>query len=99
MKTGFVKSKNRNSLDLIKEEVGIPSDLKSCHPAKVGDYAVEGHVSASNIKQMLAEKPEIGGLGVPGMPMGSSCIEGSRKDNYQVFAFIKGKPTKVFSNH
>ncbi len=98
--SGFkVISKNRNSLDSIKEELGIPSDLKSCHTAKVGDYAVEDHVPASDIKQMLAEKPEIGGLGVPGMPMGSSGIEGSRKDNYKVFAFIKGKPTTVFSNH
>jgi len=99
LKTGFVKSKNRNSLDSIKEELGIPSDLKSCYTRKIGDYVVEGHVPASDIKQMLAEKPEIDGLGVPGMPMGSPDMEGTREDKYKVFAFSKGKPTTVYSNY
>ena len=40
----------------------------SCHTAKVGGYTVEGHVPASAVKKMLAEKPSVKGLTIPGMP-------------------------------
>lgn len=97
---GFkVIAKNRNNLDSIKKELGIEREFQSCHTAKIGNYVVEGHVPASDIKRMLAEKPDIDGLAVPGMPMGSPGMEGPRKDNYSVLAISKDKATTVFSNH
>lgn len=53
----------------------IPQDYGSCHSAKVEGYALEGHVPASDIRKLLAEKPAGVGLSVPGMPLGSPGME------------------------
>jgi hypothetical protein len=62
----------------------IPKELGSCRTAVVQGYALEGHVSAAEIKRHLAEKPKAKGLAVPAMPMGSPGMEGQRKDPFDV---------------
>ena len=47
--------------------LGVPDDLRSCHTASVGGYAVEGHVPAADIRRLLAERPDAAGIAVPGM--------------------------------
>lgn len=39
-------------------------DLASCHTATIGDYTVEGHVPAADIRRLLAERPVAVGLSV-----------------------------------
>jgi len=58
-------------LDAFKRERGIPEDLASCHTATMGDYTLEGHVPAADIRRLLAERPAAVGLSVPGMVVGS----------------------------
>lgn len=58
-------------LEAYKRERGIPADLSSCHTATIGDYTIEGHVPAADIRRLLAERPAAVGLTVPGMPFGS----------------------------
>lgn len=68
---GFpVGVRNVSKLGPIKERVGIPVAMGSCHTAEVGGYFVEGHVPAEDVKRLLAEHPSGKGLTVPGMPMG-----------------------------
>ena len=43
-------------------------ELGSCHTSLVGGYVIEGHVPADLVKRLLAERPKIAGLAVPGMP-------------------------------
>jgi len=76
-------------MEQVKNQLGVPGNLRSCHTAKVGNYLVEGHVPAATIKRMLSEQPDIQGLSVPGMPMGSPGMEGARIDPYHVIAFGK----------
>jgi hypothetical protein len=52
----------------MKRANGIPTQLSSCHTAFVGGYVVEGHVPASDVKRLLAQRPAVSGLAVPGMP-------------------------------
>ena len=97
---GFtVDAKNTNNLSTIKQQLGIDPQVQSCHTAKIGDYVVEGHVPASDIKKMLTDKPDILGLAVPGMPMGSPGMEGSRKVNYNVLAIKSGSSPSVYNSH
>lgn len=58
-------------LAAFKRERGISEDLASCHTATIGEYTVEGHVPAADIRRLLAERPVAVGLSVPGMPYGS----------------------------
>ena len=47
---------------------GITRALASCHTALIEGYVVEGHVPASDIRRLLAERPAgARGLTVPGM--------------------------------
>ena len=98
---GFsVKVHNRNDVTPIKKQMGVPQHLQSCHTAKVGDYVIEGHVPASDVKRLLLEKPNVVGLTAPGMPHGSPGMDmGPRKDPYDVLTFKHSGKTTVFASH
>jgi hypothetical protein len=58
---------------------------------------VEGHVPADAIRRVLAERPAIVGIAVPGMPIGSPGMEqGSRKERYTIVAFDSQGGTEIF---
>jgi len=86
-----------NDVAPIKRELGVPGRMQSCHTAKVGDYFVEGHVPADLVKRLLADRPDIKGLAVPGMPMGSPGMEGPRKDPYDVIAIGKDGRARIYA--
>jgi hypothetical protein len=72
----------------VKERLGVPRELASCHTAEVDGYVVEGHVPVESIKRLLAEKPKALGLSTPGMPAGSPGMEGpGESDLYEVLLF------------
>lgn len=99
---GFeVRVEDRNDLTRVKDQLGVPRQLRSCHTAIVGDYLVEGHVPASDMERLLAEGPEVSGLAVPGMPVGSPGMEvpGREADAYDVLTFDADGRTTVFSSH
>ncbi len=96
---GFtVESHNRNDMPQIKQAMGVPFDLQSCHTARIGDYIIEGHVPADVIARLLWEKPDVKGLAVPGMPMGSPGMEGPRKERYDIVAFGGDGDTSVYES-
>ena len=76
-------------LDSMKQRLGVPAELASCHTAEVGGYVVEGHVPAAAINRLLAERPSGTGLTVPGMPVGSPGMEipGVDPEPYEVLLF------------
>lgn len=82
-----------------REKFGIPQELGSCHSAKVGGYALEGHVPATEIKRLLSSKPKAAGLAVPAMPLGSPGMEGPRSDPYDVLLVGKDGKATVFKRY
>jgi len=89
----------RDSADLapVKAAHGVPGALESCHTAVVDGYVIEGHVPADLVAKLLAERPEVAGLAVPGMPAGSPGMEGPYKEAYDVLAFQKDGRTTVYA--
>jgi hypothetical protein len=49
----------------------MPDRYASCHTAPVGNYLIEGYVSAMDADRLLRERPKALGLAVPSMPPGS----------------------------
>ena len=98
---GFpVKVENTDNLGPIKERVGLPYGLGSCHTAEVGGYFIEGHVPAADVQRLLTEKPKAKGLAVPGMPVGSPGMEmGDRVDPYEVLLVHEDGTTSVYAKH
>ena len=88
---GFVvDDKVVRSLDAVRQALGTPDDLLSCHSGAVEGLALEGHVPADAIRRLLAERPAgVRGLAVPDMPTGSPGMEvpGQQPDTYDVIAF------------
>ncbi|HJU66135.1 MAG TPA: DUF411 domain-containing protein [Gemmatimonadaceae bacterium] len=97
---GFsVVTHDTTSMDAIKATHGVTSELTSCHTGLVDGYVIEGHVPAADVQRLLRTKPKVAGLAVPGMPMGSPGMEGSRSDRYDVLSFDREGRTSVFASH
>lgn len=95
---GFkVKSEFLDDVTVAKNRLGVPMRMASCHTAVVNGYIVEGHVPASAIKELLAKKPAVKGIAVPGMPMGSPGMEGSHKEQFDVISFGDNGTQKFMS--
>lgn len=86
-------------LQNIKRAHGVPAHAASCHTAVVNGYVVEGHVPAEDVARMLRERPDIRGLAVPGMPMGSPGMEGPISQKYDVIAIGKNGEESVWASH
>lgn len=97
---GFtVESKPTEDVQAVKATLGVPEPLRSCHTAVVGGYVIEGHAPADDIARLLRERPEIAGLAVPGMPLGSPGMEAPSPESYDVVAFDRNGETSVFAKH
>ena len=83
----------------IKRLHGVPQELGSCHTALIGDYVIEGHVPVADIHRLLEEAPNVKGIAVPGMPIGSPGMEGPNPESYRVIAFAETGSTEDFATH
>lgn len=101
-RSGFaVKVENVDNLVSIKERVGIPPAMGSCHTAEVDGYFVEGHVPSADVKRLLTEHPHARGLTVPGMPVGSPGMESASGEvkPYDVYLVADDGTVSVFAHH
>ncbi|MCB2053116.1 MAG: DUF411 domain-containing protein [Geminicoccaceae bacterium] len=90
---------DEEALRQLKDEYDVPEALRSCHTATVAGYVLEGHVPASDVERLLAERPEGTGLAVAGMPLGSPGMEmGGRREPFDVVLFGPQGST-LFSRH
>ena len=97
---GFsVTTHDRGNMSAIKKQLGVPEAKASCHTATIGDYIVEGHVPVEDILKLLEEKPEVAGLTVPGMPLGSPGMEAPTSQPYTVYTFDNNGDTEAFAEH
>lgn len=91
---------SRLNMQPVKRQLGVPNDLLACHTATVGGYVVEGHVPAQEMKRLLKTTPDVRGLSVPGMPVGSPGMErGNRVEPYSVLTFSASGDTTVFAKY
>ncbi|HEX2781867.1 MAG TPA: DUF411 domain-containing protein [Gemmatimonadaceae bacterium] len=99
-KAGFaVEVHDMPDLSAVKREAGVPDELQTCHTARIGGYVIEGHVPATDVRRLLAERPAVAGIGTPGMPMGSPGMEGAYRDRYDVVTFGGSGKSTVFASH
>ena len=90
----------QEALNALKARSGITPDLASCHTALVDGFVVEGHVPASDVARLLAERPDAIGLSVPGMPIGSPGMEmGNQRGAFDALLVMGDGSTQVFQRH
>jgi len=96
-----VSVRDVQNLAAVKSQYQVPAQLQSCHTAIVDGYIIEGHVPVADIERLLAERPDIAGLAVPGMPVGSPGMEvdGAAPQPFDVIAFDKSGRTEIFASY
>ncbi len=80
--------------DLRVQQFRVPRSLLSCHTTIVGDYVFEGHIPFDVIDRILAERPAIRGVAIPGMPLGLPGLEG--RWPYPIDVVVLDDPKKVY---
>jgi len=83
-----VEVRDVQDINQVKMQQGISRNLSSCHTGLIDGYIVEGHVPAEDVLRMLEERPQIKGLSVPGMPIGSPGMEQGSPADYQAYDVI-----------
>ena len=86
-----VKQTDMRSLHLIKKKYNIPLEMQSCHTTVLGKYFIEGHVPIEAINKLLKEKPDIDGIALPGMPIGTPGMPGEKEEPYIIYQLVDGK--------
>jgi hypothetical protein len=86
-----VKQTDMTSLHSIKKKYNIPLEMQSCHTTILGKYFIEGHVPIEAINKLLKEQPDIDGIALPGMPIGTPGMPGEKEEPYVVYQLIDGK--------
>lgn len=72
---------DREDMDKVKDDLGVPEGARSCHTAKIDGAVVEGHVPLEAIEKFLSEPRKAKGLASPGMPSGSPGMDGPKEPN------------------
>ena len=86
-----VKQTDMRSLHLIKKKYNIPLKMQSCHTTILGKYFIEGHVPIEAINKLLKEQPDIDGIALPGMPIGTPGMPGEKEEPYIIYQLVDGK--------
>ena len=88
-----------HNLSLIRREHGVPSDLAGCHTMLVEGYVVEGHMPVAALNKLLAERPKIKGISLPGMPDGSPGMTGVKGEPFTIYEISgdAGDEKKVYA--
>jgi hypothetical protein len=85
----------------LREQYRVPLQIQSCHTAIVDGYIIEGHVPVAEIDRLLAERPDIVGLAVIGMPVGSPGMEDASQpaQPFDVLAFDDQGNSQVYASY
>jgi hypothetical protein len=88
---------SKQDLAAVRKQLHIAEKFEGCHVMTVGRYAVEGHVSADNVNNLLKEQPDIIGISIPGMPSGTPGMTGTKTGPLSVYEIRSDSaPSKVF---
>jgi len=79
-----------NNLVTMARDKGVPEALDGCHISMIDDYVVIGHVPIDAVRKLLADRPEVIGISIPGMPTGLPGMPGPHPDPIAIYEFARG---------
>lgn len=87
---GFtVTVKPTHDLAAMSRKAGIPDEFQGCHLSMVDGYVVSGHVPVNTVRKLLTERPDIKGVTLPGMPLGSPGMNGAKEAPFEMLAITR----------
>jgi len=85
-----IETTELDDLAALRRQAAVPAGVEGCHLAVVDGYILEGHVPPQAIDKLLAERPKVHGIAVPGMPRGSIGMGNDPRAQYDVVTFGAG---------
>jgi hypothetical protein len=83
----------------VKQGLGVPHRLASCHTGVINGKFVEGHVPAAQVIE-LTRRNDLAGVAVPGMPKGSPGMEaGGVVQPYEVIGLTASGTEQVIAEY
>lgn len=87
------------NMSAVKEKLGVPANLGSCHTGVINGKFVEGHVPVKQIAELI-KRSDLIGAAAPGMPMGSPGMEsGGRRSAHQIMGLTKSGDEVVMADY
>jgi hypothetical protein len=94
---GFtVTVKPTHELGPMSRAEGIPDQFHGCHLTYIDGYVISGHVPVGAVERLLSERPAIKGITLPGMPMGSPGMSGTKTEPFTIYEIGPGRQ-KVYA--
>lgn len=87
---------SREEMRSVKERYDIPDDTLSCHTSIIDGYVVEGHIPSEAIEKLITEQPDIDGIAMAGMPIGSPGMPGTKTEPFVIYFIEDGQSPGVF---
>ena len=85
-----------HDLTVMGENYGIPDSLQPCHISLISGYVVGGHIPIEVVNRLRSERPQIIGITLPGMPVGTPGMPGEKSGPLEIYEIAKG-PAKVYA--
>lgn len=96
-RNGFtVTVKPTHDLSQMSRAAGIPEAFQGCHLSQIDGYVVSGHVPVEAVNRLLSERPDIAGITLPGMPMGSPGMSGVKTEPFTIYE-IGGEAPEIYA--
>ena len=92
----IVTVKPTHDLAQMSRAAGIPDEFQGCHLSQIDGYVVSGHVPVETVNRLLSERPDIAGVTLPGMPMGSPGMSGTKTEPFTIYE-IGGKASDIYA--
>jgi hypothetical protein len=94
---GFtVTVKPTHDLAQMSRAAGIPDEFQGCHLSQIDGYVVSGHVPVETVNRLLSERPDIAGVSLPGMPLGSPGMSGVKTEPFTIYE-IGGEGSEIYA--
>lgn len=88
-----------HNLAQMQEQNGVSERLAGCHIMKIGPYVFDGLIPVDSVQRVLAERPFIKGLTLPGMPAGAPGMPGPKRGPLHVYYISNDAPPKVYATY
>lgn|GEM_PF-854988 len=80
-----------DDMESLYTEYKIPHHMQSCHTIFIEGYFIEGHPPIAAVEKLLAEKPDIDGITLPGIPNGAPGNIGAKTTEFTIYALKNGE--------
>ncbi|MBI2484995.1 CopG family transcriptional regulator [Candidatus Uhrbacteria bacterium] len=92
-----VETITTTEMEAVKNKMGVPTGFTSCHTSEIGGYTAEGHIPLEALSKLVAERPSLAGIALPGMPSGSPGMPGAKQGPWSIYGWSANTNPELYT--